>query len=276
MHLRILFIFSVLAIWILSVGYNNGPAQIAGIDRTGSPLSGGAFCGECHNTGGSYNPEMIINVFDQNDQPATKYIPGETYTLRVGYNFEGTPAGYGVQAVALDLDQKNAGTFIGGSQKTQIVEVSDITFFEHEKLVSILPFEVNWIAPPAGTGQVIMYAGGIVANGNRGNEGDNAVLGKVDLAEATSSTNELDKNNINFKLLNNPTAGLLKIAFKDQEIGDYHFQLTDISGKVVKQQLEKISNNQIFEMDLSAFNDGIYFLKIYNNKSSFTQKVLKI
>lgn len=277
MHLRILLIFSVISIWILSVGYNNGPAQIEGIDRTGSPLSGGAFCGECHNSGGSYNPEMLISVVDKNDQSVTKYTPGETYKLRVGYEFEGTPAGYGVQAVVLDLDQNNAGIFKNGSQKTQIVEINDVAFFEHEKLVSILPFEVEWIAPPAGTGQVIAYAGGIVANGNRGNSGDNAVLGKVDLTEDTgTSTDDFDENQINFQLLNNPTNQKIRVTLESEHQGIYQFKLYDLAGKILLKKSEFVSESQIIEMNIEHLNGGIYFLQISDNQQSTTKKVLKI
>lgn len=75
-------------------------------------------------------------------------------------------------------------------------------------------------------------------------------------------------NESNMAVYPNPTNGVININIC--ESGDYEWEISDLSGKVVK-------NGTIDEssvIDVSGFNSGMYILKIRGNNMSDTRKIL--
>jgi hypothetical protein len=81
--------------------------------------------------------------------------------------------------------------------------------------------------------------------------------------------------NINFTFYPNPTTNLIYLKFEEEE--DYGINLIDNSGRILFS--DKISrSNSLAEnsIDLSSFQNGIYYLQIKSAKASNTKKVIKI
>lgn len=179
------FASSVLAVALAALAlsaYPEGPTARAG-DRTGSPLNATPQrCGTCH-AGGAFAPRLTATLRDDDGRRGT-YVPGATYTLRVVTEAAGAPAGYGFQVVALDERLAAAGAYGEPPEGFQVTELDGRPYVEHARLQSRDTLEVEWTAPPAGTGTVTVYAAGNAVNGADGSFGDNAAEDVLTLAEA--------------------------------------------------------------------------------------------
>lgn len=151
-----------------------GAAAMGLGDRTGGPLSGGAGCMGCHGSG-TFAPSISLTVLDAGLNQVTGYTPGDTYTIQYNVTSTGSPAGFGMQSVALDASNGAAGTLNApGTANTQIVPIAGVEYLEHNGISPTGIFEVNWVAPIIGTGNVSFFARGLAVNGSGNNSGDNA------------------------------------------------------------------------------------------------------
>jgi len=76
--------------------------------------------------------------------------------------------------------------------------------------------------------------------------------------------------NQNFQIYPNPTIGIVNINFTD---GILYYEITDAIGKVI--QTSKVVNNKT-EVNLSEYDNGIYFVKVFNDNGEFlTKKIIK-
>ena len=71
-------------------------------------------------------------------------------------------------------------------------EVDGRSIFEQNDLCSSGLFEVQWVAPPAGSGPVSIYVAAIAANGNSTSSGDVFVGGQFDFDEGVVTVEEVD------------------------------------------------------------------------------------
>lgn len=128
-----------------------------------------------------------MELLDAEGTPQTAYIPGETYTLRVSIANADDAMAYGFQAVVLDTAATtDLGTYGATSDGAQTSPFGQRTYFEHSTPLQEPLAEVEWTAPAAGAGDIVVYAAGNAVNGNRSISGDNVDLVEVRFAEATS------------------------------------------------------------------------------------------
>ena len=144
---------------------SSGVAHQQNKDRTGAPGSDNP-CQQCH-AGGNYAPTVQAFLVVDGDIEVPNYVPGAVHTLVVNVNSSGSPAGYGIQGTILLADNSNAGELVDQDPADCIWldEVEGRHIFEQNDLCSSGVFEVEWIAPPAGSGPVSVYVS-IAANGN--------------------------------------------------------------------------------------------------------------
>lgn len=156
---------------VYGVYYSSGPAA-SGLDRTGSPLSGGATCSSCHG-GGSFGTGLTVTVKNSLGNPVTSYSPGSTYTVEYqATNSMGSPAGFGFQSVCLTSSNANAGNFSAFSTpNSHIITLSTRKYAEHSGINTAGFFSFTWVAPSAGTGTVKFYSIANAVNGS-GSSGD--------------------------------------------------------------------------------------------------------
>lgn len=188
---------SLLSIGLLTGAFillanSSGVAHQQNRDRTGAPGSD-PTCQACHN-GGNFGPQM--NVFLAlplgGGQGTSQYVPGETHTLVVEMSSTGNPAGYGVHGTVVFSDGSNAGELVDqdANDCLWLDEVDGRHIFEQNDLCSSGSFEVEWVAPPAGSGPVSVYVAAIAANGNSAFSGDAFVGGQFDFDEGVNSVAE--------------------------------------------------------------------------------------
>lgn len=151
--------------------YSGGPGTNGAGDRTGSPLSGGGSCANCHG-GGSFSPAIAITVLD-GTTPVTSYVPGNVYTVR--FTVTGGAPRYGFQGVALTTANNAAGTLNSPGANTQVTSIGGIPYVEHTSAVATTGiFTSQWTAPASGTGSIKIYGRGLASNSNGSTGGDNA------------------------------------------------------------------------------------------------------
>lgn len=158
---------------VYGVYYSSGPAS-SGMDKTGSPIAGGATCSQCH-SGGNYGTGISVTVKNSMGNPVTSYTPGATYTVEYqATNSIGSPAGFGFQSVALTGTNANAGNFSAFSTpNSHIITLNTRKYAEHSGVSSSGFFSFTWQAPTAGTGNVTFYSVANAVNGS-GSGGDQA------------------------------------------------------------------------------------------------------
>ena len=124
---------------------------------------------------------------------ADSYIPGETHLLVVSVNATGSPQGYGVHGTVILEDGSNAGAFNDqdGSDCVWLDEVEGRHIFEQNDLCADGTFEIEWVAPEAGSGPVSVYVASIAANGNGTSSGDSFVGGQFDFQETATHVGDL-------------------------------------------------------------------------------------
>lgn len=86
--------------------------------------------------------------------------------------------------------------------------------------------------------------------------------------DGTLSTDEFSINNV--LIYPNPSRNIFNI--KLNQITDFNYTVTDITGKVVLKELNQTRSN--FELDMSNYSSGLYFLKIDSNGRSLTKKLI--
>jgi hypothetical protein len=73
----------------------------------------------------------------------------------------------------------------------------------------------------------------------------------------------------------NPSTGLFNLAFNAGSLSDISIAITDISGRIVyRELLANYSGAYAKQVDLTAFDKGIYFVRISSEKGSFTRKII--
>ena len=75
------------------------------------------------------------------------------------------------------------------------------------------------------------------------------------------------------KVYPNPTFGELNI-FSSSIVGVYNLEITDINGRVLLSDEDQIKQNQNVFLDLSSYESGAYFVRIYNESNEKTYRVV--
>lgn len=273
MKKNLLFIF-LAGISLFLISNTNGVTVGQGLDRTGSPV-GTVQCGACH-SGGSYSPTLTIQLKDLSDNLVTSYEPDSTYKLDIVFGGTTAPR-YGYQAVALvNSNNNNAGTLTTLNLNSKINTLNSRTYADHNGNISAQTFELQWVAPSEGAGAVSFYAAGIAANNNIGTSGDSPVTasalsiteeGNVDDTTSVFSFNKPTT----FGFYPNPSSDF--IYFNNTKSHSLQISVYNSIGKLIIQTDVNNSNNKI---NVSALNNGVYFIVVSeNNISLSSQKFIK-
>ncbi len=105
-----------------------------------------------------------------------------------------------------------------------------------------------------------------------GSTGDNTYLDNIRFMDnAVASVDVV--SDASFNVYPNPSSGLFKITTKNN-IDDYQISIIDALGKVIFEQNFQNSVNAEFEVDLSGFTKGIYVVRLQNNNSNLTKRLI--
>ncbi|MBK8566935.1 MAG: T9SS type A sorting domain-containing protein [Saprospiraceae bacterium] len=225
---------AVLGLFVLLQSRSGGPATQANLRVTGAPTEGTCGNNTCH-TAGAFDPSLTIELLD-GDNLVAKYDPGKNYMLRIT-NTAGTgvPARFGFQAVSLTANNAQAGDWGTAPMGLTTKTISNKKYIEHSAPQSTGVFEMPWVAPVAGTGEVTFYSSSLAANNNTQTSGDGNVSGSLAVAEnTTSSTTELGKEIAKVEVLPNPVADVLNLRITSRTAGNHKLRIFDAAGNVVK------------------------------------------
>ena len=239
---------------------SGGLALKNGDDATGGPYNT-AECIDCHG-GGSYAPTIQVNLFDSNMNNTSAYIPGDTYKVQLVISAtSGSPAGYGMQAVALNNSNQQAGNFSSAiSLNSQITSLSGRQYIEQNGYNVSGVFEYNWVAPTTGTGNVKIYGVGLAVNGS-GTSGDSQSPYVIKtITESALSITDLNLKD-RLKLYPNPSPGKIHIDL-GMSYEKLNLTVTNTLGQIVLTKTESNTDNFSFSMEGKT---GLYFATIYNN-----------
>ncbi len=227
-------IAGLLGLIILLQGKAGGPATQQNLRVTGAPSEGTCANTGCH-TAGSFSPSLSIKLFD-GDNEVTKYDPGKTYTLKINNTpGSGTPASFGFQAVSLNGSNVQAGDWGTAPTGMKKKTISNRNYIEHGEPLTSGDFEVPWVAPAAGTGEVTFYSASIATNNNLQTTGDGMAKSSLAVAEnTTSSTTELGNEIAKMEILPNPVSEVLNLQIASRTAGSHKLRIFDAAGNVVK------------------------------------------
>jgi hypothetical protein len=262
---------ALLFLSLITMSNRSGPASNGNGDRSGVS----ANCGQCHQ-GTSANASINIQ-FDAEDgfgvlTPATSYVPGQLYRVRItmtGANVHGFNSRIVGAANTNDVGTMSAAnsnevkiTTLGGS-----VNIAEQQFPQAAGEV----FFYRWTAPAAGTGSVRIFAAGVAADDTGFSNNDFHMENMLTITESTG----VGVENIATQTLNifpNPTAGLLNVNSNITEAADYQVDVVDMLGKIVQQQQQNLQvGAQQIQLNVQNLPAGWYQLRISNGKKQITQ-----
>lgn len=262
----------------LFLNNSSGAGAVQGQDRTGSPLSS-ATCGACHG-GNNFSPTIELEVL-KDGEAVTAYMPGEVYTMRVSAGFSGSPSVFGFQAVALTGENNDqAGDFQNPPSGVQITDVNGREYPEHSQRSQSSTFEVEWVAPESGTGDVSFYSSVLTSNNAGGSSGDGvaSLSSPVVLTEdATSQVGQQGALNASVTVFPNPVVGQATLEIENAEAGTYQVELMTVQGQRLNSQSLQITNGGAVTLpiDLSVQANGLYLLRVSNETSATVRRLLK-
>src|SRR5690606_29811854 len=127
---------------------------------------------------------------------------------------------------------------------------------------TVYPESMNWVTTP--------YNGITVSNGNVTHNGIDFEKNSKTIQPKTTSVKDI--NHDLFSVYPNPTNGIVNINWKNSQGIDADINVSDVTGRVIKTiQTTTIPINKI---DLSAYQQGVYFIHIQTNQGSLTQRIV--
>lgn len=84
------------------------------------------------------------------------------------------------------------------------------------------------------------------------------------------SVDEFTTNN--FSLYPNPSEGILNIKTKTLEA--FNISIYDVTGKLILKQREVVPSNNQYQLNMSSYSTGVYFLNISNGNNKITKKLI--
>lgn len=278
MKFRILYtLFTLLGVAFLLFNNSSGPAEVQGQDRTGSPLSS-APCQACHSSG-AFSPTIELELL-QDGAAISEYTPGEAYTMRVTAGFSGSPEVYGFQAVALaGEDDAQAGDFDNPGNGIQITDLNGREYPEHSQRSNSNVFEVEWVAPAAGTGDVRFYSAVVTANNAAGSGGDGSTFltEPVVITEGTASSRFAPESlEAELALFPNPAATQTTLAIEGAVNGTYQVDLLGGQGQLLSRQVVQArGGNATVNLPMQAYPAGLYFVRVSLGERTAVRRLLK-
>lgn len=237
--------------------------------RTGSPGDNSTCFNNCHggNPGnGNQNEVTTVN----HDIPVDGYIPGTTYNVSVECVGAGTSS-FGFSLTCEDAGGNNVGTLISGSGTQTNGGGNHITHTETAGVGS-KTWNFQWTAPTAGTGTITFYTASIYGNSNGNNSGDFMVLAENGATENVGA-GILEVTEGEIGLFPNPAT--TEVSFGSRSVDEpIAFEIYDLTGKLVQQGQFEVGEMPTIELNRAAMVEGMYLLKLTDDRTELIQKLL--
>lgn len=198
---KIIFVAGTLSLIAILTGFTGEEGKKSNTpDVTGAPFDKYLTCTKCHG-GGDFGGYILTELYNKKNIAVTSYIPGETYTLKISLvPTTGTPLKYGFQTTCAKLADL---TDIDAWRRKTMPSIYYVKYdknhhyVEHTDRINKLPtgyISLQWVGPAAGTGAVIFFTAGNIANGDSTTAGDQIVNNNFTVQEDTLSAKPLQQN----------------------------------------------------------------------------------
>ncbi len=258
-----------LGVALLWMSASNGVAKIQGKDRTGSPVSDNN-CTACHSSGQNFSTISSVIVKDASGQLVTEYSPGSTYIITVDIQSTGN-AGHGFQLTGLLSNNSAAGTCTATSPNTQITALNGRWYFEHTVPNSGGSYEMKWVAPAAGSGDVTLYGSTLSINGDGSTSGDEFMnIPNVVITESVANSVAEEINKSMVTIFPNPTTDYITVDLGSEVISNV--EVYSITGSLV---MTTEGNAQKQMINVSNLKNGNYFVRVIGSGSTHSSTFIK-
>lgn len=237
---------------------------------TGSPGDGYKSCTTCH--GGVATPKdgwITSNI------PAEGYTPGQTYTIRATNTAMGSTR-FGFEVSPQKLNGDLMGTMIiTDTLRTKLVGDDKYITYKADGVdgVDSNSWVFDWIAPQAGSGEVVFYGAFNANPGHKGGDGTTLSTLKVK-EEGTTGITAISGQVSNLMVFPNPSNDMVKVTFDLKKSSDVTIDVTDLNGKKLISVLNgKHSGNIAQEISVSALPQGVYLIRFRIDGKTATQKL---
>lgn len=239
--------------------------------HTGSPGDSLKNCTVCH--GGIAHH---VDGWITSNVPAEGYTPGVTYTIKAT-NTEFGATRFGFQVSPQKLNGDLQGTLvITDTVKTKLVGNDKYVTYRSGGVDGIdsLSWEFDWIAPAAGTGDVIFY-GAFNSNFEGHKGGDQTYLSVLQLKEAEgNSTPGVYANPAVFNVYPNPAKDHVMVTVDLKAPANITLEILDVSGKRVELISEGTQSGSIAKRIYTGnLDNGIYLIHLKVGENSSVQKI---
>lgn len=275
-------LFLLVACSVLWLGNKDGRAGGGNEGATGAPNDNptNRTCQNCHNNSSAIQVTLDIELYNEDQQLVSAYVPGEVYVVKVVVNSVGnvTPSAYGFQMVALD---ENFGPvnawFNPGAGIHTVTLPNGRAYAEHLAPSPENIFEVSWTAPPEGTGDVTFYSCGNGVNGNNQTSGDGAAKTTLTVSES-GTVSAVDVANLDpeVKLFPNPVSEELFLDLPEGLAGSTVISIYTLTGKEIRRNAMQTFANDRVSMDVSDLSEGLYLIRIETAEFSLSKQFVKL
>ena len=81
---------------------------------------------------------------------------------------------------------------------------------------------------------------------------------------------------IEIKFSPNPNNGVIKLFIGSNEVEQaFTVLVSDVEGKQLYKRNVDVNAEKTFDIDIREFNQGVYILKVFNDKTSYTERLVK-
>ncbi len=245
--------------------------------NTGAPQE--STCSEgfgCHGGSPNSGSGLIEVTIKQNGSPVNNYTPGETYQIAIKLDDQDmNDAGFQITARTADNNFKgqfmvNNNTKTVGTNDQYVTHTSPASSFEGNTQT----WEIDWEAPSSSEGEITFYAAGNAANGNGNSSGDNIYTTSKTVQDDFSTSVGQSKRDASFKVFPNPVRQDLNLVnLPNRQKEPLTVKILNNNGQVIQTSTITDQNQQLqLSQDLDK---GVYFVKIFSEGGTKTQKILK-
>jgi len=280
---KLLFVLSSLLSLVVLMAFGGGGNNVhngsgAPAGHAGDPSGGNKTC----NTSGCHTGSAVTDMAGviTSDIPTAGYTPGATYTITANFVKAGHTK-YGFQASPQNASGTKLGTLANINSQTQLVGTGGKYVTHTGSGLSGSGSKIwtfSWTAPATGLGPVTFYGAFNATNSNNNTSGDVVFKSTLVVTEAPASVQDLRINSFSLSTFPNPAHDNLNIKFILSESSSVEVDLLDIQGQKVSNLFsESGMNGEISRsFDISAYPQGIYFLRMNVEGNYALQKIVKL
>lgn len=236
---------------------------------TGSPGDSLRNCTACH--GGT--PQRVVGWITS-DIPQAGYTPGERYTIRaVNTEWGATRFGFSISPQALN-GQLLGSMIVTDTLRTKLVGSDKYITYRADGVdgVDSNVWEFDWVAPAAGTGDVVFY-GAFNSNHEGHKDGDHTYLDQLRVNELGVAGLFDAQGAVRVQTYPNPATTELHIDLSSLPISEQpELALYTLAGNRCAVSIRQQYHNVV--MDVAQLPSGIYLLQVRSGNQSGYQKVM--